>query len=133
MSERGGVPHTPLPWSLASGGRLIIREEPCISDECDHYSVALLTAHSLVLPEQAKANAAFIVKACNAHDRLISALTDIAYVAEHGRPVEGKNPNAVAEWIGKHALAALSEAGSPADGLNESKRQLSPSLVQGGK
>ncbi len=52
---------------------------------------------------------------------LVLALTDIAYVAEHGQPVEGKDPNAVANWIKDRANDALRQ-----DSSNASPRAPSP-------
>ena len=73
-----GPAHTPTPWSIAASGRLVIREVPGLAEDCDHYSVAVLSSHSLVGLEEACANAAFIVSAVNFHGALVKALEDIA-------------------------------------------------------
>jgi hypothetical protein len=73
--------HTELPWAVASNDRAIIREVPDIADGCDHYMVAVLSSHSLIGHEEAKANAAYIVRACSAFPDLVKALELIEYAS----------------------------------------------------
>ncbi len=62
---------TPGPWSVGdTTGRMVVREVPGMCDGGDYYSVAVTTAHSLLSVAEAKANAAFIVEACNQYDEL---------------------------------------------------------------
>lgn len=70
--------HTPTPWNLGYTGRCILREIPGMCDGEDGYAVAITSAHSLLAPSEARANAAFIVRACNSHDALVKALEEIA-------------------------------------------------------
>lgn len=72
------------PWAVGEKGRMIVREVPGMCDGGDYYSVAVTTAHSLLLDDEAKANAAFIVLACNSHDALVEALEGLLK-AEHAR------------------------------------------------
>lgn len=99
-----GPSHTATPWSIAASGRLIIREVPGLADGYDHYSVAVLSSHSLVGLEEACANAAFIVRAVNSHDALVKALEDIAALSiTHGHTL------AAAEAIAVATLASVRE------------------------
>jgi hypothetical protein len=69
--------HTPTPWSLGSHNlRAITKDAEGIADGCDAYMVAVASAHSLLSPDEAVANAAYIVKACNAFPDLVKALED---------------------------------------------------------
>lgn len=68
--------HTELPWAVASNDRAIIRPVPDLADGYDHYTVGVMSSHSLIGHEEAKANAAYIVKACNAFPDLVKALEE---------------------------------------------------------
>jgi len=64
--------------------------------------------------EWLRANRAWMDRAFKAEgerDALVSALKDIAYVAENGRPVEGKDPAAVQRWCQERAKEALDRVG----------------------
>lgn len=74
--------HTPTPWSVASKDRAIIREVPGMADGYDHYMVGVLSSHSVVSHEEAKANAAFIVEAVNNHDRLTAEVSALRKALE---------------------------------------------------
>lgn len=65
---------TPGPWTVGNAGRSVIREVPGLSDAYDHYTVAVMTSHSLVPVEEAQANAHRIVTAVNAFDDMKAAL-----------------------------------------------------------
>lgn len=84
-SEAPGVGgHTALPWSVFAPSV----ECPGIESE-DGVSIVVF-AHCLApneeagvqgrTPEEARANAAFIVRACNSHDALVSALRDLVEI-----------------------------------------------------
>jgi hypothetical protein len=73
--------HTELPWSIGSNGRSVVKDVPGMSDGCDAYMLAVASSHSLLLPSETKANAAYIVKACNAFPDLVKALTEIDTLA----------------------------------------------------
>ena len=64
--------HTPTPWTIGERDRLIVREVSGMCDGGDYYTVAETKFHSLVLTEEAAANAAFIVKAVNNHEALLT-------------------------------------------------------------
>lgn len=67
--------HTPTPWALGSHNlRAVTKDAADIADGCDHYMVAVTSSHSLLGQDEAAANAAFIVKAVNSHDRLTSTI-----------------------------------------------------------
>jgi hypothetical protein len=68
--------HTPTPWAIGERERLIVREVPGMCDGGDCYSVAETKFHSLLLQDEAAANAAFIVRAANNHDALVDDLAD---------------------------------------------------------
>lgn len=58
--------HTPLPWKVGHESKTIIHEVPGMADGCEYFNVAVLSRHSLMSKEAADANAALIVRACNA-------------------------------------------------------------------
>ena len=67
--------HTSLPWSINTKALGLIESESahrsCAS--ASSYSDGSESAH-----EENKANAAFIVKACNSHEKLLGALIDLS-------------------------------------------------------
>jgi hypothetical protein len=65
--------HTPVPWTFRVGpsGDLIIEQE---SEELLPPMIAKVSRWLADAPEEAKANAAFIVRACNSHEALVDAL-----------------------------------------------------------
>ncbi len=71
--------HTPTPWYTVYNERLgmhkICHRQPCITGETSHIASIMTSLND----DLDKANAAFIIKACNSHDNLITALRDIAY------------------------------------------------------
>lgn len=69
--------HTPTPWAVASNDRAIIREVPGMADGYDHYMVGVLSSHSVIGHGEARANAAFIIKAVNNHQRMAEALQNL--------------------------------------------------------
>ncbi len=64
--------HTPTPWRIDDEGNI------CANDGADFRWVAEPRGRS-------KANAAFIVKACNAHDGLVKALRAVDGMFERSR------------------------------------------------
>lgn len=87
MAERE---HTPTPWKAS--GNAVFRDGHCLA----------MTGTDIWMPEVEEANAAFIVRACNAHDDLVAALEA---VAEARMPGEAR----------RIARAALAKA-SPVEG-----------------
>lgn len=72
--------HISLPWKAED---LVVTAHDGLISVCevhDHSDTSM--EHT---EQEAQANAAFIVRACNAHDQLVEALTDIAGMAETGR------------------------------------------------
>lgn len=103
--------HTPTPWRVGYTGRCIIKEVPGLSDSDDGYTVAVLTAHSLLPNSEAKANAAFIVRACNSHDALVKALDTFLGGDDRFRVAVGGNPIAVDQMIADARAILLSARG----------------------
>lgn len=82
--ERGE--HSPLPWVIA-GPSSNLGEAEVIKSK---YRTIAWTADSAdedgeYISAEDKANAAFIVRACNVHAKLVEALTEIAEFDEHCR------------------------------------------------
>jgi hypothetical protein len=78
--------HTPTPWSLGSHNlRAVTKDAEGIADGYDAYMVAVASSHSLVGQAEAIANAAYIVKACNAFPDLVKALEAIKQATIDGR------------------------------------------------
>lgn len=102
--------HTPTPWvrDPRSGRTTMV-----YSDDATGSAIADC-APSMVHRSQAEceANAAFIVRACNAHDELVEALS--ALLSLHGTPHQDEwlNPQAFkfAQDVTDKARAALSKA-----------------------
>ena len=100
-----GASHTPTPWNLGYTGRCILREIPGMCDGEDGYAVAITSAHSLLTPSEAKANAAFIVRAVNSHDALVRALEEMIEVYWGDGDGELPEPHCI-----QNARAALASA-----------------------
>ena len=73
--------HTPTPWELFddSGVTAIINPRACSSKREIVFWTGFDASH---YPKQAKANAAFIVKAVNNHDQMVKALEEIEALGE---------------------------------------------------
>lgn len=95
--------HTPTPWHIECGAHI------CFGKPTAHKSSDILfEAHcDEENVEQRKADAKFVVLACNNHDRLIGALKKIEQVAK-GTFSSGDAINYVVQ-ITKEALAALED------------------------
>lgn len=66
--------HTPTPWDYGyQGGKYGKGELLITGDKGEEYSALVGQIHTID-PKEAEANAAFIVRACNAHDELVAAL-----------------------------------------------------------
>lgn len=63
--------HTPTPWRVVSGN--LIKDELMPFDRCEEETALIATASGHTT-ERTEANAAFIVRACNAFDKLKDAL-----------------------------------------------------------
>jgi hypothetical protein len=78
--------HTPTPYEVAN-----INDKICIyanqatkSGKIVSHIVAELDYENGIPHEEAEANAAFIVKAVNAHDEMLQLLKEALYFVEHG-------------------------------------------------
>ena len=72
--------HTPTPWNVIIDDKLIYIDSD-LDNICDLYHFGF--ASIPVTKDNAEANAQFIVKACNAHDKLVEALEDMVKVFEY--------------------------------------------------
>lgn len=82
MSE---VKHTPVPWHLHD-------MENGVFCGPDSYAIGICNARSRTDSDDCR-NAAFIVRACNAHDELVGVLNnvrDLVYDAANGHPIDCK-------------------------------------------
>lgn len=69
--------HTPTPWALFSSNGTIAIKNP--RSQKSYNEIVFWTGFDAShYPEQAEANAAFIVKAVNSHDTMMTALQKIA-------------------------------------------------------
>jgi len=104
--------HTPTPWEIGTHNlRGILKDAAGIADGCDAYMIAVTSAHSLLSPDEAAANAAFIVKAVNNHEALVAALTlaeDVLSRAPFSTTIwpNGMHPQAGIDRI-REALASV--------------------------
>lgn len=106
MNER-----TPTPWNWDDyNGRT--QKITGVDKFSDRVLIAKCESHLLVGPPTVKANAAFIVKACNAHDDLVAALKNwLAFCdALEGKPATRTSAEHM-EALRHDARAALAKAG----------------------
>ena len=91
--------HTPTPWTyIASNCSNFVH----IETDTDHSTIATLAKGT---KSQKEANAAFIVRACNAHDAMIHALNEFLEVGPYVSNADSIAPALVAAC--KQARAAL--------------------------
>ena len=89
---------TPGPWTIGPNGRSIIKEVPGIADGYDHYMIAVLSAHSLIGDQEARANATLIARAVNERPELIAALElALEYWAHRQQRYKNRSP----VWVEK--------------------------------
>jgi hypothetical protein len=74
--------HTPTPWELGSVTTVCLHTDEMIESPTDGFVAAGDDCDIEVKGTNAPANAAFIVRAVNAHDDLVKALEEIAAWAE---------------------------------------------------
>lgn len=95
--------HTPLPWSTNDHGTPnnidIICDDGCIAN-VSRWSNCIADRHS-----ENQANAAYIVRACNAHDELVSVLH--AGIALVNDPDAGEDEARAFERLARAALAKV--------------------------
>lgn len=109
--------HTPLPWELCAASK---HHGPYIvgcygSTICDLYAMSNPMAASVrnggdsypIAFTDADANAAFIIKACNAHDALVAALEDASAFMQGVMQERGDSGVSI---LIKAASAALAKA-----------------------
>ena len=75
--------HTPTPWELSEKENFMGSWEILDGDNSDN--TIAMTSYRLGTTdeEKQKANAEFIVRACNSHDELVKALKEIASYSPH--------------------------------------------------
>ena len=97
--------HTPTPWTLE------VEQDKASDGSIEGYEISIPEINRLFFNpdwadpdewEQSMANAAFIVQACNSHEALLSALTNLLFHAEKFSGLVNNAPNAI-----KTAQAAL--------------------------
>ena len=110
--------HTPTPWHVShqlADGYSIAHE---VAPNCGHL-IPLAIAHDSgryfggygLTPEIGLANARFIVRACNSHEKLVAALEDVAGLADRASQLATKADGclfrSIADLARRHiALAA---------------------------
>lgn len=78
--------HTPTPYSHQVAMSSDNHHESYILADCSSKIIAYTAREKEGLTfEQTRANAAFIVRACNSHDALVEVLKRALYNAEHNR------------------------------------------------
>lgn len=101
--------HTPTPWHVVNGNQIKDELMPFDRDERD--TVLIATTGPRAESELAKSNAAFIVRAVNSHEQLVTALRDL-FDSYKRLADSGDCGNWSVEDLdeGKAALAALAAA-----------------------
>jgi hypothetical protein len=96
--------HTPMPWNIGISyidGDIAIREDngagECVAVVCDCY-------------EDQAANAAFIVRACNSHDAILTALEACQFAIRFGLEKELKPYNGAWGKLLNDVNAAIAKA-----------------------
>lgn len=69
--------HTRLPWITCEPGDVWVGIEGEFADYHSFMAIAKVVDHSQIGPPEARANAAYIVKACNAYPELMEVLEKI--------------------------------------------------------
>jgi hypothetical protein len=99
--------HTPTPWHVGGMGSAIAvhhKGQPFrvwaadgggVADVCTRRPMGLDDA-----PEE-RANAAFIVRACNTHDELVAALNDLVVAHQSGRTIFTRELDAACAALAK--------------------------------
>jgi hypothetical protein len=77
--------HTPTPWRTAEGAVSILVDLP---DHAPQVTQKITDVNGTLSAKERIANAAFIVRAVNAHDDLVAALRDAIELIETLLPVE---------------------------------------------
>ena len=94
--------HTPTPWQLAENDNTIVISQQLDSDGNAYAIADVLVGNGHKSDGTKEANAAFIVKACNAHEALVDAAKFAALYCEEDWDVGA--------GTGKEALKKLCEA-----------------------
>lgn len=103
--------HTPTPWSLSDlsqGNGRLLRETLRIYGDGKHIATITPNTANALTPDsdaEARANAAAIVRAVNAHDALVDALKANIAQWESWKAFEGEEPACITQ-----ARAALAKA-----------------------
>jgi len=95
--------HTPTPWHTGEG------KAERIIYAADGFAVADATVFHGLHVESPTANAAFIVRACNAHDELVAALKGLL---DDMRDIRGIDPEEYKPESFAAARAALAKVGA---------------------
>lgn len=82
--------HTPIPWHQSGNDVAAVDEKPVhvccgngINGECCGNPDTDWEPEQVLVAQSSEADAAFIVRACNAHEELVKALEDLLPVAIH--------------------------------------------------
>lgn len=92
--------HTPTPWRTYAGRAIVF--------DADGNYVAYCGQSHFIETEEQKANAEFIVRACNSHDELVAALEDLSGLCERawdgiviGKPIRNTAKRVLAKAKGE--------------------------------
>ena len=99
--------HTPVPWKLYSVGNTVsvhYGDGPAGGDDCIVHWTGF--DGSNVSLAKRKANAKFIVRACNSHDKLLAALESIMALEPSPDMPDRNQGIAEAQYYARAALAA---------------------------
>lgn len=84
------VEHSPVPWVVAPNLDIVTPECVLTPDGEKYFRVATVMQDTLLTPH--KANAEFIVRACNSHDELLNAAKELIAAYDY-------NPQVIAGYI----------------------------------
>lgn len=91
--------HTPTPWK--TDGNEIWQEKPIIENKHFH----ICKVHGVCQTQVNKANASFIVRACNSHDELVEALKRTHKALIHHIQPMNRNEDYLASLQAEKAIA----------------------------
>ena len=75
LDKKQEIEPTPKPWTFYMDGRT-----PVIATQPEHIRIAEIVTDNLHEPEGGIADARFIVRACNSHERLIAACKKLIWL-----------------------------------------------------
>lgn len=105
--------HTPTPWILSSGTNGAVRAVHAWKEGGKHIIIAKFPDRTIEDSAEMEANAAFIVRACNAHEELLKLIKTAYCIVAEAMPKQAPDPVAFVsvqkDWL-KRTEQAIAKA-----------------------